>query len=133
MSNLSKNIGELSQDERELLELLLLEEDGGGPDAFGLSYAQRRLWFLDQLEPGSPAFNIATAVRLRGPLDVATFGRSLNEIVRRHETLRTTFSTDGGRPVQVVAPSLELTLEVSDLPRLPESGRESVMLRLAAE
>src|SRR5215218_8252659 len=56
-----------------------------------LSFAQQRLWFLEQLEPGNPRFNILTAVRLKGHLRLAVLGRALDEIVRRHEVLRTTF------------------------------------------
>ena len=131
MPDLSKQIGDLSPDERELLELLL-DEEGDGPDTFELSYSQRRLWFLDQLDPGGAAYNIPTAVRLRGALGVSTFERSLNEIVRRHETLRTTFTTVEGRPVQVIAPSLVLPLAVEDLTGLSEDEREAEVMRLAA-
>ena len=131
MPDLSKQIGDLSPDERELLELLL-DEEGDGPDTFELSYSQRRLWFLDQLDPGSTAYNIPTAVRLRGALSVSTFERSLNEIVQRHETLRTTFTTVEGRPVQVIAPSLVLPLAVEDLTGLSEDEREAEVMRLAA-
>jgi amino acid adenylation domain-containing protein len=131
MPDLSKQISDLSMDERELLELLL-DEEGDEPDTFELSYSQRRLWFLDQLDPGSAAYNIPTAVRLRGALSVSTFGRSLNEIVQRHETLRTTFTTVQGQPVQVIAPSLVLPLAVEDLTGLSEGEREAEVMRLAA-
>ncbi len=58
---------------------------------FPASFAQRRLWFLDQLEPDSPFYNIPAAIRLTGKLNIVALGQSLNEIVRRHQTLRTTF------------------------------------------
>jgi hypothetical protein len=63
-----------------------------------LSFAQQRLWFIDQLEPGSAAYNIPAAFRLSGRLDRGALAASLSEIVCRHETLRTTFATVGGRP-----------------------------------
>lgn len=71
-----------------------------------LSYAQQRLWFLDQLEPASAAYNMPTAVYLTGALDIAVLERSLNEIVRRHDVLRTTFPMVNGVPVQVIASEL---------------------------
>jgi hypothetical protein len=83
------------------------------------SFAQQRLWFLDQLEPGSSAYNVPIAVRLVGDLDVPALGRALDEVVRRHEALRTTFASDGGVPRQVIAPSLALPLPV-DGPRHPD-------------
>ena len=71
-----------------------------------LSFAQERLWFLDQLEPGGSSYNIPQAVRLTGRLDVALLGGSLAEIVRRHESLRTTFErTAAGSPAQVIRPA----------------------------
>jgi hypothetical protein len=71
-----------------------------------LSFAQQRLWFLDQLEPGLVAYNIPAAVRLLGQVDTAVLNWSLNEIVRRHESLRTTFDSVAGQPVQIIAPTL---------------------------
>ena len=75
-----------------------------------LSFAQQRLWFLDQLEPGKSIYNVPGALRLKGPLDVDALQRSLEEIVRRHEALRTTFATGESGPVQIVSPSSRLTL-----------------------
>ena len=68
------------------------------PDALPLSFAQQRLWFLDQLEPGSAAYNIPAALRLRGPLDAEALRKTLETMVERHEALRTTFVSDGQRP-----------------------------------
>ncbi|HEX8337890.1 MAG TPA: amino acid adenylation domain-containing protein, partial [Pyrinomonadaceae bacterium] len=87
--------------------------DRSGP--LPLSYAQQRLWFIDQLEPGSPLYNIPLALRLTGRLDVAAAESSLNEIIRRHEVLRTSFATADGEPVQVIGDYPPLTLEVVDL------------------
>src|SRR5262249_10017871 len=67
-----------------------------------LSYAQQRLWFLDQLEPGGIAYNVPVAVRLRGALKVKALERALSEIVRRHEALRTRFPAVDGEPAQVI-------------------------------
>jgi hypothetical protein len=97
------------------------------------SFAQARLWFLDQWEPGSPAYNIAAAVRLAGPLFAPALARALNEIVRRHEALRTRFAAVDGQPVQVIAPRLEVPLPVVDLGALPESEREPEARRRARE
>ena len=88
-----------------------------------LSFGQRRLWFLEQFEPGNPRFNILTALRLRGRLDIRALARSLDELVRRHEVLRTTFVAEEGRPLQVVAPHLAMPLAVIDLDGLPNPYR----------
>jgi amino acid adenylation domain-containing protein/FkbH-like protein len=79
------------------------------------SFVQERLWFLDKLEPGSDAYNVPLALRLKGNLDVAALRRAGNEIVRRHEALRTTLRMAEAELVQVIAPAAELPLEVSDL------------------
>ncbi len=99
------------------------------------SYAQQRMWFLDQLEPGSPAYTIALAVRLLGGLDEAALRQALQTVVTRHESLRTTFAdVDGdGRPHQVVAPRATADLPVTDLTGVPAAERESRAGALAAE
>ena len=114
MTNLARRIAALSPAKRALLEQQLKKKR----DAFHflpLSPAQQRLWFLDQLEPGNPSYNILTALRLRGRLHVAMLERALNTIVQRHEILRTSFSLRGKGPVQVIAPLLNLALPVIDL------------------
>ena len=99
-----------------------------------LSFGQQRLWFLDQLEPGSPLYNNSTAVRLRGPLCVEVLERCVNEIARRHEILRTTYSSENGQPVQVIHSELKLKLPVADLRGLGEAQqREEVARRIVAE
>jgi amino acid adenylation domain-containing protein len=90
-----------------------------------LSYAQQRLWFLDQLEPGSAAYNIPKAIRLSGKLDLSALERALNEIVRRHEVLRTGFVAVQGEPVQVIAAEARVPLPVVDLSDLPAEEREA--------
>jgi len=90
-----------------------------------LSFAQERLWFLDQLNPESALYNVPLAVRLSGPLDPKAIEQSVNEIVRRHESLRTTFQNVEGQPVPVVAPRLEVELQLRDLSSLPDHEREA--------
>src|SRR6476469_10234839 len=71
-----------------------------------LSLAQRRLWFLDQLAPGNPAYNLSAAIALQGRLTITVLEQSLQAVVQRHEALRTTFQVIEGEPVQVIAPNL---------------------------
>ncbi|MCC5622888.1 non-ribosomal peptide synthetase [Nostoc sp. CHAB 5715] len=86
--------------------------------ALPLSFAQQRLWFLEQLQPGSSTYNIPIAVRLTGSLNIAVLARSLNEIVRRHEVLRTQFPTVDGNPLLTIQPSVEVLVPVVDLQAL---------------
>ena len=109
--------------------ILPVARDGDLP----LSFAQQRLWFIDQLAPGKSAYNIPAAIRLKGPLNVVALERSLNEIVKRHEALRTTFAMVDGGPVQVIAPTLTMALPVVDLRELSGDEREIEVQRLAAE
>ncbi|HKH43314.1 MAG TPA: amino acid adenylation domain-containing protein, partial [Thermoanaerobaculia bacterium] len=85
-----------------------------------LSFAQQRLWFIDQLEPGSPLYTVPVALRVEGPLDAAVLACCLGEIVRRHEALRTVFAAPQGAPVQVIQPAEPFLLPVVDLSALPE-------------
>ena len=116
----------LSPEQLEVLEYLLEREGatvgqgetirpGAGPGPWELSFAQQRIWFLDQMEPGGSTYNMSAALQLRGHLDVNALVRSLDEIVRRHASLRTTFPVREGRPVQVVAPELCLELPIVEL------------------
>ncbi|HEX2223014.1 MAG TPA: condensation domain-containing protein, partial [Thermoanaerobaculia bacterium] len=98
-----------------------------------LSFAQQRLWFLNRLDPDSPAYNISVALRLEGKLETAALEATLDEVVRRHEVLRTTFADDGREPVQVIHPPRPAGLRVADLSGLPGSDREAVALRLALD
>lgn len=98
-----------------------------------LSFAQQRLWFVDQMEPDSQTYNIAGALRLEGDLNVAALGQALSEIVRRHEILRTTFGSVEGRPVLSVAQESRVGLPVTDLQGLPAAEAEAEVIRLANE
>ncbi|HEX2187810.1 MAG TPA: amino acid adenylation domain-containing protein, partial [Longimicrobiaceae bacterium] len=98
-----------------------------------LSFAQQRLWFIDQLEPGSATYNMPSSQRLRGPLDPRVLERALGEVVRRHEALRTTFGETGGVPFQVVHPAGAARLELTDLSGLAPAEREADARRLVRE
>jgi amino acid adenylation domain-containing protein len=100
--------------------------------AFPVSFAQQRLWFLNQLEPESPAYNTAMTVRMSGRLDSAALHRSLIAIVERHEILRTSFRIVDGQPLQLIAPSLDLPVPLVDLRHLPAATAEAEAGRLAA-
>src|SRR6476659_5872325 len=111
------NTSGLSAEELQLLAYLL-EEEGvelaaqqtifprKQQDDLPLSFAQSRLWFLDQLDPGITASNIPFAMQMKGRLDIAALERSLSEVVQRHEVLRTTFPAVDGKPSQSIAPAL---------------------------
>lgn len=98
-----------------------------------MSFAQQRLWFLDQLDPGASAYNLFTGYRLSGPLDISALERSLSEIMRRHEVLRTNFAMIEGRLVQILNPARPIELPLVDLTEVPESEREARLLQLANE
>lgn len=100
---------------------------------FPLSFAQQRLWFLDQLEPGSISYTLPNPVRLHGPLNVAALEAALSEIIRRHESLRTTFSSQGGQPFQVIHPPEPVRLFLVSLAGLPLSQQEAECRRHVRE
>jgi amino acid adenylation domain-containing protein len=103
--------------------------DRSGP--VPLSSTQRRLWFLDRLNPGSTAYTIPAALRLRGALDLPALRRSLDAIVERHEILRTTFPVSNGEPVQQVGPRASLPMRVDDLRHVASADRQAEILRRA--
>ncbi|HYH44362.1 MAG TPA: amino acid adenylation domain-containing protein, partial [Thermoanaerobaculia bacterium] len=88
-----------------------------------LSFGQQRLWFLHQLDPASTGFNMPLAVRFEGPLSPAALERAVTEIIRRHETLRTTFTLSGGQPVQAIWPPRPFNLPVVDVQGMEEVRR----------
>lgn len=141
-SEAATNLSELSTGERASLVMRLKKKPeeispeqtiprrkDSGP--VPLSFAQQRLWFLEQL--GESNYLVPATSRLIGRLDVKALEASLNEIVRRHEALRTTFTTIEGQPMQVIAPQLALTLSVQDLSRLPFDERALEARRLREE
>jgi amino acid adenylation domain-containing protein len=102
-------------------------------ESLPLSFAQQRLWFLDQMEPGNSFYNISAVVRLSGELKAPALERSFAEIVNRHEVLRTRFEVVDGQPVQIVTPALSWTMPVIDLRELTTDERESDLARRAVE
>jgi thioesterase domain-containing protein/acyl carrier protein len=133
----------ISQNKDYLLEELKLAEItepsdseskiGLGSDRLMLSFGQERLWWLSQLNPDSSVYNIPAAFRLSGKLNVAALESSLQEIVRRHEVLRTSFAVVDGEPQQVIAPDLPVELPVIDLESTPLNQRDSVIQNLVKQ
>ncbi len=112
---------------------------GSGPNiseevfVFPASFAQQRLWFFDRLFPGTAFYNVPTAIRLTGVLDLAALEESFNEIVRRHEVLRTTFGTQEGQPVQLIASDSRVSIALIDLQQLPVNEREAAAQQTIAQ
>lgn len=103
----------------------------GRDEKLPLSYAQQRLWFLDQLETRNPTYHMSAAIRLTGSLNVAALSRTFNELIRRHESLRTSFPVVKGYPVQSIAPLRHGDLRLEELSVLPEDEREAEVERQA--
>src|ERR1044071_1879325 len=142
MSDLHERLAALSPEQRALFEARLrkkglsipkphavLKREGDGP--WPLSIDQEQLWVVDQIDPGTAAYNVHTAMSLRGSLDVGSLERAINEIVRRHEILRTTFQPVQGRPVQVVSPASSSPLPVTDVSGARDAWQTA--MRLAVE
>ncbi|MBW4617799.1 MAG: amino acid adenylation domain-containing protein [Cyanosarcina radialis HA8281-LM2] len=121
------DISTLSVTEKRALLADLLQKKAS---YFPLSFAQQRLWFLDRLNPNKFNYNLAFGVRLTGLLDIKSLEQTLNEVVRRHETLRTSFKIVEGRSVQVIEPALTLSLPVVNLQELSEVDRANEIQRL---
>ena len=107
--------------------------DGAETKSAPLSFAQERLWLLDQFESDSPAYNEPAAFLISGSLEEALLERSLNEVIRRHETLRTTFVQRDGEPVQIIVAEAPVELPVIELGQLPKGDRETQLLRRCTE
>ncbi len=138
MSDLLNSIEKLSPEKREFLFRRLREKNGsvqGSPinvrrkmsGTLPLSFAQQRLWFLDQLAPANPVYNIPLGFCLRGLLNVEALEKSFRQIIARHEILRTSFQAVEGQPVQVISQTLPFTLERIDLRSLSPKERERVI------
>ncbi|MBE9162160.1 non-ribosomal peptide synthetase [Tychonema sp. LEGE 06208] len=143
MSDLIERIAGLSPQKRELLlqrlnhkkesvSLAKILPQSRDSNTFPLSFAQQRLWFFEQLNPGNFTYHIVAGVRLTGTLDARSLDRSLNELVKRHEVLRTAFKTINGQPIQAIASNLELKILEIDLRSLPETERSREVERLIA-
>ena len=143
MSDLASRLAALSPAKRELLARRLqgrlpLEDLQGIPRRTGagpvpLCLAQERLWFLNQLQPDSVAYNISQALKLTGALDLRALRGALDALLARHESLRTTFPAVDGKPVQVVGPAGPFDLPVVDLSGREEAERGPEAQRLVAE
>ena len=102
-------------------------------DSAPLSFAQLQMWVIDQMTPGNPAYNMPNGYRLRGPLDSQALENSFNEIIQRHEALRTTFSVLDGEPLQFIHPELKINIHVVELDHLTGEQRENRLQALASE
>lgn len=140
MSDIFGYVDSLTSERRALLAIYLREKRGddvpkkmipriprqdGQPNIYPLSFVQEGLWFLNQLEPDNPFYNMPTAFRLRGSLNIVALEQSLNEITKRHEVLRTTYPSKDGQPIQVVIPFVPWSLPVVDLRGWPSSERDA--------
>jgi acyl carrier protein len=130
VSSLSRSIEQLRLTEKQLIAPPIVPR--GEVDQIPLSFAQQRLWFLDQLEPNNPFYNVPAGVRLNGELNIEALERTLSEVVRRHEVLRTSFINVAGEPRQVIGAATKIRLPVCDLSDLPATEREQEAARLAA-
>jgi amino acid adenylation domain-containing protein len=123
----------LSPEQKRAMLGRLVQERRPPAGPYPLSFAQQRLWFLNQLAPDSAAYNQYLAVRLPAGVDVALLHRAVNEVVARHDALRTTFRSREDGPVQVVHPGHPVALPRVDLSHLPEPQRGAEVMRLATE
>ena len=141
MSDSIKSLESLSPKKRALFELLRKEQRAKSckptitrrrnVGMIPLSFAQQRLWFLTESQPDSAAYNVTTAYRLEGSLDVQALERALLEIGWRHDVLRTRFTVINGEPLQVIDSAQQIVLQIIDLQTFPKDARESEALRLA--
>ncbi len=120
---------ELSTRKLEIISFLQQQQENGriskmvSPDKIPLSFAQQRLFFIQQFEPASYVYNLVETFRILGELDLKALEGGINQVVRRHSSLRTLFQVQDSQPVQIVQPSRQIPLRITDLRYLPEKGR----------
>src|SRR5262245_48981599 len=142
--SLTERLAKLSPSKRALLELRLKERTIGvsgeqnitrreSQDSVRLSFAQQRLWFLSQLDPGSPAYNEPKAIRLKGTLNVWALSAAINRLIVRHEVLRTTFASIDGHLRQTILSACSIELPFVDLSPLSQTARDAEVDRLVRE
>jgi amino acid adenylation domain-containing protein len=130
---MSDRFAGLSTDEKRQLLATLLRQKTRQPTLAPLSLHQEGLWFLDQLEPGNPFYNIACGIRVSGQFDAQYVQKALDEIIRRHETLRTTFRIEGGEAMQVIAPPFAFPVTTVDISGAPEGDQRNEVDRIGRE
>ena len=133
-SLVTKILAQMTTDGLSLVSLIQQEKNTNISDShYPLSVSQQGLWFIHQLNPDTATYNIPIVINLKGSVNQTILQKCLNEIVRRHEALRTSFTLNNGQPVQVINQAEPLTLAVEDLRSLPESERSRVTERLTTE
>ncbi|PMB43198.1 non-ribosomal peptide synthetase [Fischerella thermalis CCMEE 5330] len=144
MSDISKRIANLPPEKRALLELRLKQKELSiknltsiskrkSSDVLLLSLVQERLWFLYQLQPDIPLFNDSILIHVTGKLDSIALEKSFNEIIKRHEILRTTFKIVDTQPIQIIAPTITLKLLILDLQELSKPEQEELVKQIITE
>src|SRR5688572_12797868 len=133
MTTTYSDVAHLNPEQKRALLEQPLREKARKADVFPLSFAQRRLWFLDKLQPGTAAYNVPTVVRLTGPIQLDSFRKGLNAVVARHDALRATFSSGGEEAVQKIMPPTEVNLELIDLSQAPITKRKAEADRMVGE
>ena len=98
-----------------------------------LSFAQRQMWVIDQMTPGNPAYNLPIGYRLKGSLDLTALENSFNEVIKRHEALRTTFAVQGGEPLQFIHSDFKIKITITDLSHLTGEQCHNALQALASE
>jgi hypothetical protein len=133
MDESSRGTSDMQLSEKRALLAALLRRQTGQQRFYPLSFAQQRLWFIHQLAPLNFSYNLSVAVRLSGNLDIGVFERCFNEIIARHQVLRTTFARRDDQPVQIVATASIIALPVTDLGYIAAEEREAEAHRIINE